>query len=86
MPKVEAAKVEAVKVESAAPAEAPEVAEPVAITEQKTARPPRSRSDRGPQGGGGNRIVGMGDHMPSFIALSFDERRVGEAAPASAQG
>ncbi len=24
-----------------------------------------------------NNIVGMGDHMPSFIALSFDERRTG---------
>ena len=24
-----------------------------------------------------NKVVGMGDHMPSFIALSFDERRAG---------
>ena len=22
-----------------------------------------------------NKVVGMGDHLPSFIALSFDERR-----------
>ena len=27
--------------------------------------------------GGGSRVVGMGDHMPSFIAMSFDERRTG---------
>lgn len=29
------------------------------------------RDDRGPA------VVGMGDHLPSFIALSFDERRAG---------
>ncbi|WP_170556947.1 DEAD/DEAH box helicase [Ruegeria atlantica] len=29
------------------------------------------RDDKGPA------VVGMGDHMPSFIALSFDERRAG---------
>ncbi len=33
----------------------------------------RDRSDRGP------RVVGMGDHMPDFIAMSFDERRGGPA-------
>ncbi|MBE1284833.1 MAG: DEAD/DEAH box helicase [Rhodobacteraceae bacterium] len=32
-----------------------------------------SRSDRG----SGNTVVGMGDHLPSFIALSFEERRAG---------
>ncbi|MGJ8584578.1 MAG: DEAD/DEAH box helicase [Marinosulfonomonas sp.] len=26
---------------------------------------------------GDSKVVGMGDHMPSFIALSFDERRTG---------
>lgn len=36
----------------------------------------RGRSSERSSGGGGNRVVGMGDHMPSFIALSFDERRV----------
>ncbi len=45
----------------------------------------RSRGDRGGrqpsnrQGnnnqGGGNKTVGMGDHMPGFIAKSFDDRR-----------
>ncbi len=39
-------------------------------------------NDRGNGGyqrgrGSDNKVVGMGDHMPSFIALSFDERRAG---------
>ncbi|MFV2033823.1 MAG: DEAD/DEAH box helicase [Halocynthiibacter sp.] len=28
-----------------------------------------------PDGRKGNRVVGMGDHLPSFIAMSFDKRR-----------
>jgi superfamily II DNA/RNA helicase len=32
---------------------------------------------RGKGGRDDNRVVGMGDHMPSFIAMSFDERRAG---------
>ncbi len=35
-------------------------------------RPARGRSDHG-----GGKVVGMGDHLPSFIALSFEERRAG---------
>ena len=35
----------------------------------------RGSSDR--RGGRDSTIVGMGDHMPEFIALSFDERRTG---------
>ena len=35
------------------------------------------RKDRGDRGGRDNKVVGMGDHMPSFIAKSFDERRAG---------
>lgn len=39
----------------------------------------RSQNNRNRGGRGGRRrddnVVGMGDHMPSFIALSFDERR-----------
>lgn len=34
----------------------------------------RGGRNRGGQGGG-HRVVGMGEHLPSFIALSFDERR-----------
>ena len=37
----------------------------------------RSRGGRGGKGGNDNRVVGMGDHLPSFIALSFEERRAG---------
>jgi len=40
----------------------------------------RGRGGRGRSGGSGgdhNKIVGMGDHMPSFIALSFEDRRTG---------
>ncbi len=49
---------------------------------EKTSRAPQSsnkssRSRGGKSSGGSNRVVGMGDHMPSFIALSFDERRAG---------
>ena len=32
-----------------------------------------NREDRG----GGNKVVGLGDHTPSFIELSFEERRAG---------
>ncbi|MCP5038806.1 MAG: DEAD/DEAH box helicase [Rhodobacteraceae bacterium] len=35
-------------------------------------KPSRSRDRRD---GGGNKVVGMGNHMPGFIAKSFDERR-----------
>ncbi len=44
----------------------PNRAEP---TEQPRTRHKRERSE--------NTIVGMGEHMPSFIALSFDQRRTG---------
>ncbi|NKX44362.1 DEAD/DEAH box helicase [Roseicyclus persicicus] len=44
-------------------------------------RPPRDRDgDRRGRGRDGDRIVGMGDHLPDFIALSFEERRGGPAA------
>ena len=42
-------------------------------------RPKRTRSRRGGRGKGeaksDHNVVGMGDHLPSFIALSFEERR-----------
>ncbi|MEX1235097.1 MAG: DEAD/DEAH box helicase [Roseovarius sp.] len=51
--------------------------------QQQGEKPSRSRSrgGRGRSGGGGgngnggDKVVGMGDHMPSFIALSFEDRR-----------
>ncbi|MEJ6391327.1 DEAD/DEAH box helicase [Gymnodinialimonas ulvae] len=67
-----------------APAPQPEAAQPEARTEERTEdRPRRERGGRGrgrDRGDRGPRIVGMGDHMPDFIALSFDERRGGPPA------
>ena len=41
-----------------------------------------SKSEAGYSNQGGSKsVVGMGDHLPSFIALSFDERRAGASAP-----
>ncbi|QFS82193.1 ATP-dependent RNA helicase RhlE [Roseivivax sp. THAF40] len=40
----------------------------------------RSRGKRGGGGRGGrddNKVVGMGDHMPTFIAMSLEERKTG---------
>ena len=66
----------------AAPAvEAPKEAAP--NPEHDTARKPEqdksrnNRNRRNDRGGRDNNVVGMGDHMPSFIAKSFDERRAG---------
>lgn len=66
----------------AAPAEieaeaAPAAKKPQDSQEQK----PRSRGGRsskrgsGNGGGSGGGVIGLGDHMPTFIAQSFDERR-----------
>ncbi|MCI5094751.1 MAG: DEAD/DEAH box helicase [Rhodobacteraceae bacterium] len=49
---------------------------------EKKQRAPRSENkSSGRQSragrGGDNTVVGMGDHLPSFIALSFEERRAG---------
>ena len=43
---------------------------------RKAREPKRSQRDRGSQNDGRNdpKVVGLGDHMPSFIALSFKER------------
>ena len=67
-----------------APVEAPEESkdtkESKAPAQKSGADKPRSdrgRSDKG-RGRGSksdNNVVGMGDHLPEFIALSFDERR-----------
>ncbi|WP_371157682.1 DEAD/DEAH box helicase [Jannaschia sp. 2305UL9-9] len=42
--------------------------------EQKRTRGDRSRGGRG-RNDNGPRVVGLGDHVPSFIEMSFDERR-----------
>ncbi|MEM7723953.1 MAG: DEAD/DEAH box helicase, partial [Pseudomonadota bacterium] len=62
-----------------APVEASEDA-PVKSDRAPSDTPPRERRDNGRRGRrGGEKVVGMGDHMPSFIAMSFDERRGGPA-------
>ena len=54
----------------AQPAEAPE---PAGSRTQRPPRAPRAREGRGRQDN--DKVVGMGDHLPQFIALSFDDRR-----------
>ena len=45
--------------------------------QERSRKAGNSRNRRNDRGGRDNNVVGMGDHMPSFIALSFDERRAG---------
>ncbi len=40
-------------------------------------RRPRGGRGRGKNSDNGPKVVGMGEHMPSFIALSFEERKAG---------
>ena len=56
-------------------APAPETSQPRKAEADKPRNTNRGR--RGDRGGRDNNVVGMGDHMPSFIAKSFDERRAG---------
>ncbi|MFZ5963798.1 DEAD/DEAH box helicase [Thalassococcus sp. BH17M4-6] len=65
-----------------APAPETAKAEPAAETPKADAprsdSKPRNESARGGNRGGGgrdNKVVGMGDHLPSFIALSFEDRQ-----------
>jgi len=54
------------------PSEPVQTSEPKPDESEKSAQQNRRRRDRR---GNDNKVVGMGDHMPSFIALSFEERR-----------
>ncbi|MDE4174028.1 DEAD/DEAH box helicase [Phaeobacter sp. PT47_59] len=67
------------KVQSQAPEQE---AQPPAVTESaETKKSSESKKSRGGRSSNKDRrddrkvVVGMGDHMPSFIAMSFDERR-----------
>src|SRR6056297_435926 len=62
--------VQAKTADQAADAEPQTEAQP--HTEPEANKPSRRRS--GKRDGGNNGVVGMGDHLPSFIALSFEER------------
>ncbi|WP_281825909.1 DEAD/DEAH box helicase [Jannaschia rubra] len=64
------------KPKAEAPKDAPEAPreEPAPQSEAPAARPNnRSRGRR--NGDSGPRVVGLGDHVPSFIEMSFEERR-----------
>ncbi len=71
--------------EEAAPVQQ-EARQPASADDKRDAGRSRQRSDNGNNNSRGrgksgrghdNKVVGMGDHLPSFIALSFDERRAG---------
>ena len=66
-------------VEATAPVEAEVTPQAPANTDapKDRDRGGRNRGGRRNDGGQQNKVVGMGDHMPSFIAMSFDERRTG---------
>ncbi|MGB7319302.1 MAG: DEAD/DEAH box helicase [Planktotalea sp.] len=75
-PKVETAKVEA-HTEPAKSEPRNEPAKPApkeSSSNNSSNNNNRSRSNRS-RSGDTNKVVGMGDHMPGFIAMSFDERR-----------
>jgi superfamily II DNA/RNA helicase len=79
-PKVDATKTEAPKAEVATPEPRKETPKPVnarpdpARSEETPRDTYRGGANRGGRGNDSNRIVGMGDHMPTFIALSFEDR------------
>ncbi|WP_108837612.1 DEAD/DEAH box helicase [Tateyamaria sp. Alg231-49] len=86
-PKADAPKADAPKVEETQPeAEAPVEAATETVTEAEPERTSGRGRGRGSSSGrnrssnredrGGNKVVGLGDHTPSFIELSFEERRV----------
>jgi len=60
----------------AAPAPAPKPGTtPKSSPRHEDRAPKRKRSNRTEAHEAARSVVGMGDHMPSFIALSFEERK-----------
>ena len=61
------------------PAKTEELRDKPADTKDENQAEKKPAAERGRRGSerGGRKVVGMGDHLPSFIALSFDERRAG---------
>ena len=53
----------------------PAQAEKAETSQPKTSSRGSKSSNRGSGKSDGGKVIGMGDHMPSFIALSFEERR-----------
>lgn len=57
------------------PVEAPPAEPTVEATGQDEPPQPEKRPQQRGRDGGRGKTVGMGDHMPSFIAMSFEERK-----------
>ncbi|MES0824161.1 DEAD/DEAH box helicase [Ruegeria sp. SCP11] len=66
-----------VKEEPKAEAEKPEKKSRSSDSKKADRKKDKESKGRGRRDDSGPAIVGMGDHLPSFIALSFDERRAG---------
>ncbi|MFD1343804.1 DEAD/DEAH box helicase [Litorisediminicola beolgyonensis] len=65
------------KQENKAPEAPKPAAEPVKSEEPSKPRDKSRDSRDRDRGGKRDNVVGMGDHMPSFIAMSFEDRRAG---------
>ena len=65
--------------DDAAPADAISAIETAPVADEAPSEAPKRARVRGKRGGDdrGPKVVGMGDHMPSFIAMSFEERKAG---------
>lgn len=57
-----------------APAEAVEMKKELAAPEVQKPAPKENRGRGGRGRGNDNKVVGLGDHLPGFIAMSFEER------------
>ena len=75
--KTERPKTERPKSERPKPERTPKPVEAKKSDTPRKEREPKGRGGRGRRDDNGPAVVGMGDHLPSFIALSFDERRTG---------
>ncbi|MFT6605110.1 MAG: superfamily II DNA/RNA helicase [Halocynthiibacter sp.] len=74
------AKTDVVEASSAPSEHTPKAEKPADAPRARNAKPRGEKSEgRGGRGRGGrddrNKVEGLGDHMPEFIALSFEERR-----------
>ncbi|MGI9368935.1 MAG: DEAD/DEAH box helicase [Ruegeria sp.] len=69
--KEEEVKTEAPKTETPKPERQPRSRKP---SDDQRSKEPKGRGGRDRKRDSGAAVVGMGDHLPSFIALSFDER------------
>ncbi|MEM7632897.1 MAG: DEAD/DEAH box helicase [Pseudomonadota bacterium] len=66
------------KPEEAAETPVPQAPAPQEVVQDDAPKPSRSRGGRGRSSGrddrGGSKVVGLGEHTPSFIELSFEQR------------